>query len=32
MSAARETLVVKFGGTSLGTPARIRRAASIMAR
>ncbi len=27
MSAARETLVVKFGGTSLGTPARIRRAA-----
>lgn len=27
MSAVRETLVVKFGGTSLGTPARIRRAA-----
>lgn len=27
MSAARETVVVKFGGTSLGTPARIRRAA-----
>lgn len=27
MSAAAETLVVKFGGTSLGTPARIRRAA-----
>lgn len=27
MSAAPETLVVKFGGTSLGTPSRIRRAA-----
>jgi aspartate kinase len=27
MSAAREVLVVKFGGTSLGNPARIRRAA-----
>lgn len=27
MSARIETLVVKFGGTSLGTPARIRRAA-----
>lgn len=27
MSARVETLVVKFGGTSLGTPARIRRAA-----
>jgi len=27
MSAAAETLVVKFGGTSLGTPARVRRAA-----
>ncbi|HYN43920.1 MAG TPA: hypothetical protein VE129_19230 [Thermoanaerobaculia bacterium] len=27
MSGFRETLVVKFGGTSLGTPARIRRAA-----
>ena len=27
MSAVRGALVVKFGGTSLGTPARIRRAA-----
>ena len=27
MSTVRENLVVKFGGTSLGTPARIRRAA-----
>lgn len=27
MSAPRATVVVKFGGTSLGTPARIRRAA-----
>jgi aspartate kinase len=27
VSAVLETLVVKFGGTSLGTPARIRRAA-----
>ena len=27
MSAPRATLVVKFGGTSIGTPARIRRAA-----
>ena len=27
MSARGGTLVVKFGGTSLGTPARIRRAA-----
>ena len=27
MSASRETVVVKFGGTSLGTPSRIRSAA-----